>query len=235
VITETLLYSREIDHAFPIAPQVYSYLRACIVDNRLPPGAKISEASLADTLNISRTPLRAALQKLATEGLVNTRPHVGTAVAKLDVAQLHEAVFIRAALEAAVVRKLAEMKADLSTLNPIMEIQKRAAERDDYAAFFVQDETYHAELARIAGVPDAWRLALSIKGHVDRQRYILMAGIAKRSLRAYEEHIKILKEIRSSDADAAARTMHDHVNSVLELDAHGLSKDPPDRSGPGDG
>ena len=235
MITETLLYSREIDHAFPIAPQVYSYLRARIVDNRLPPGAKISEASLADTLNISRTPLRAALQKLATEGLVNTRPHVGTAVAKLDVAQLHEAVFIRAALEAAVVRKLAEMKADLSTLNPIMEIQKRAAERDDYAAFFVQDETYHAELARIAGVPDAWRLALSIKGHVDRQRYILMAGIAKRSLRAYEEHIKILKEIRSSDANAAARTMHDHVNSVLELDAHGLSKDPPDRSGPGDG
>ena len=235
MITETLLYSREIDHAFPIAPQVYSYLRARIVDNRLPPGAKISEASLADTLNISRTPLRAALQKLATEGLVNTRPHVGTAVAKLDVAQLHEAVFIRAALEAAVVRKLTEMKADLSTLNPIMEIQKRAAERDDYAAFFVQDETYHAELARIAGVPDAWRLALSIKGHVDRQRYILMAGIAKRSLRAYEEHIKILKEIRSSDADAAARTMHDHVNSVLELDAHGLSKDPPDRSGPGDG
>lgn len=235
MITETLLYSREIDHAFPIAPQVYSYLRARIVDNRLPPGAKISEASLADTLNISRTPLRAALQKLATEGLVNTRPHVGTAVAKLDVAQLHEAVFIRAALEAAVVRKLAEMKADLSTLNPIMEIQKRAAERDDYVAFFVQDETYHAELARIAGVPDAWRLALSIKGHVDRQRYILMAGIAKRSLRAYEEHIKILKEIRSSDADAAARTMHDHVNSVLELDAHGLSKDPPDRSGPGDG
>ena len=235
MITETLLYSREIDHAFPIAPQVYSYLRARIVDNRLPPGAKISEASLADTLNISRTPLRAALQKLATEGLVNTRPHVGTAVAKLDVAQLHEAVFIRAALEAAVVRKLAEMKADLSTLNPIMEIQKRAAERDYYAAFFVQDETYHAELARIAGVPDAWRLALSIKGHVDRQRYILMAGIAKRSLRAYEEHIKILKEIRSSDANAAARTMHDHVNSVLELDAHGLSKDPPDRSGPGDG
>ena len=136
MITETLLYSREIDHAFPIAPQVYSYLRARSVDNLLPPGAKISEASLADTLNISRTPLRAALQKLATEGLVNTRPHVGTAVAKLDVAQLPEAVFIRAALEAAVVRKLAEMQADLSTLNPILEIQKRAADRDHYDGAF---------------------------------------------------------------------------------------------------
>ena len=49
--TETPLCYKEIDHAFPIAPQVYSYLRARIVDNRLPPGAKISEASVADSLN----------------------------------------------------------------------------------------------------------------------------------------------------------------------------------------
>ena len=41
-------------------------------------------------------------------------------------------------------------------------------------------------------------------------------------------HIEILKEIRSSDTDAAARTMYGHVNSVLELDTHGLTKDPPD-------
>ncbi|MEO1364661.1 MAG: winged helix-turn-helix domain-containing protein, partial [Pseudomonadota bacterium] len=64
------LHSKEIDHALPIAPQVYNYLRARIVDNRLSPGAKISEASLAERLNISRTPLRAALQQLASEGLV---------------------------------------------------------------------------------------------------------------------------------------------------------------------
>jgi len=229
---DALLHSQEIDHSLPIAPQVYSYLRVRIVDNRLPPGAQISEASLADTLNISRTPLRAALQKLASEGLVNTRPHVGSTVAKLDVAQLQEAVFIRAALETAVVRRLAGMNADLSSLDPIMEIQERTARRDDYAAFFVQDEAFHGELSRIAGVSRTWKLALSIKGHVDRQRYLLMAGIAGRSQRAYEEHIEIINEIRSGDADGAARAMHDHVNSVLELDERGQGIIPPGNAGP---
>ena len=228
------LHSKEIDHALPIAPQVYNYLRARIVDKRLSQGAKISEASLAERLNISRTPLRAALQQLASEGLVNTRPHVGSTVARLDVTQLREAVFIRAALETAVVRKLVDMKADLSTLDPIMEAQQRTASRDDYASFFVQDEAFHAELSRLARVPRAWKLALSIKGHVDRQRYLLMAGIAMRSQRAYEEHARIIQQIRSGDSDAAARAMHDHVNSVLELDAYGGIMNLPDRAGPGE-
>jgi DNA-binding GntR family transcriptional regulator len=140
-----------IDHALPIAPQFYDYVRARIADNRLPPGAKISETVLSQKLDISRTPLRAALQKMASEGLVLTRPQVGSIVAKLDNAQLNEAIFIRAALVTAIVRKLAEAKADLATLEPILIIQKRAAELDDYATFFGQDEAFHAELAALQG------------------------------------------------------------------------------------
>ncbi len=212
------LPSAAIDHALPITPQVYSYLRVRIVDNRLPPGAKISETTLSAKLNISRTPLRAALQQLASEGLVHTRPQVGSIVAQLDNAQLIEAVSIRAALETEVVRKLAATKADLRSLEPIMAIQKRAAELDDYVTFFGQDEAFHAALARIAGMPMAWKLAVSIKGHVDRQRYTMMAGIPMRSQRAFEEHLAIIDEIRSGSPLNAAGAMRDHVNSVLELE-----------------
>lgn len=130
----TTLPSAAIDHAQPISKQVYDYLRTRFVDNRLPPFVKISESVLPEKLNISRTPLRAALQKLATEGLIHTRPQVGTIVAPLN----------------------------------------------------------DAELARIAGLPRAWILAMSTKGHVDWQRYILMSGISKRSQRAFEEHLRIL-------------------------------------------
>lgn len=220
-----------IDYALPIAPQVYDYVRARIVDNRLPPGSKISETVLAQILGISRTPLRAALQKLASEGLVLTRPQVGSIVAKLDNAQLNEAIWIRAALETAVVSKLAESKADLATLDPILIIQKSAAERDDYATFFRQDEAFHAELARIAGMPRAWTLAMSIKGHVDRQRYAMMAGIPQRSQRAFEEHIGIIEEIQYGSPAGAASAMRDHVNSVLELGAQDHETDLPTEFG----
>ena len=206
-----------IDRSAPATPQIYDLLRARIVDKRLPPGARISEVELAASLGVSRTPLRAALQQLAFEGLISTRPQVGSVVAELDEARLNEAVLIRAAVEEAVVRRLAETGADLGTLVALLASQEKAATADDYESFFELDEAFHAALSEIADMPNAWRLVQSVKGHVDRQRYSMLGVIPMRSKRAYLEHLKVLDRIRAGDADGAATAMRSHVASVLEL------------------
>ncbi len=207
-----------LDLTKPIPPQLYEILRQRIVDNTLQPGERISEACLAQEFNVSRTPLRAALQQLATDGLVSVRPQVGTLVAGLDVGQLNEAVFIRAALECAVVETLAGSAVDFRELDLILAQQAAAAEADDFATFFRHDESFHAKLAELAGTPTAWKLVQSVKGHVDRQRYSMMAGIPMRSRRAYDEHLLIMDRIRNGDVAGAAKAMADHVASVLELE-----------------
>ena len=207
-----------LDLTKPIPPQLYEILRQRIVDNTLQPGERISEACLAQEFNVSRTPLRAALQQLATNGLVFVRPQVGTLVAGLDVGQLNEAVFIRAALECAVVETLAGSAVDFRELDLILAQQAAAAEADDFATFFRHDESFHAKLAELAGTPTAWKLVQSVKGHVDRQRYSMMAGIPMRSRRAYDEHLLIMDRIRNGDVAGAAKAMADHVASVLELE-----------------
>lgn len=200
----------------PIAPQVYEMLRTRIVDNRLPPGAVISEAETARLCAVSRTPVRAAIQNLASEGLVQVRPQVGTVVAPLDEARLNEAVFVRAAVECAVVRRLAETGVDLTGLDPLLAAQRQAAEHDDYMTFFRHDEAFHAALAELAGVPNAWGLIQSMKAHVDRQRLVLMSSIPGRSMAAYEQHRTVLDAIAGGDGDAAERCMRTHIHSVLE-------------------
>ena len=207
-----------LDLTKPIPPQLYEILRQRIVDNTLQPGERISEACLAQEFNVSRTPLRAALQQLATDGLVSVRPQVGTLVAGLDVGQLNEAVFIRAALECAVVETLAGSAVDSRELDLILAQQAAAAEADDFATFFRHDESFHAKLAELAGKPTAWKLVQSVKGHVDRQRYSIMAGIPMRSRRAYDEHLLIMDRIRNGDVAGASKAMADHVASVLELE-----------------
>ena len=207
-----------LDLTKPIPPQLYEILRQRIVDNTLQPGERISEACLAQEFNVSRTPLRAALQQLATDGLVSVRPQVGTLVAGLDAGQLNEAVFIRAALECAVVETLAGSAVDFRELDLILAQQAAAAEADDFAIFFRHDESFHAKLAELAGTPTAWKLVQSVKGHVDRQRYSMMAGIPMRSRRAYDEHLLIMDRIRNGDVAGAAKAMADHVASVLELE-----------------
>ncbi|WP_171181436.1 GntR family transcriptional regulator [Ruegeria sp. HKCCD8929] len=212
------LVDHGLDRTQPIPKQLYEILRRRIVANTLQPGERISEAALAQEFDVSRTPLRAALQQLATEGLVTVRPQVGTLVAKLDVAQLNEAVFIRSALECAVVEKLARESVDLSAIEHLLSLQAVAADVDDYATFFQHDEAFHAKLAELAGTPTSWKLVQSVKGHVDRQRYTLMAGIPMRSQRAFQEHQDIVNCIRAGDVAGASKAMAIHVASVLELE-----------------
>lgn len=206
-----------VERTRPIAPQIYAALRQRIVDNRLPPGAVLSETVLATQFDVSRTPLRAAMQQLAAEGLIETRPQVGSVVAPLDADRLEEAVLVRSALEEAVVRRLAERHTAVPELMHCLEAQERLAARDDYAGFFREDEAFHERLATVAGLPNVWPLVQSVKGHVDRQRYRLMSGIPMRSQRAYQDHCRILAAILAGDSEAAASAMRAHVRSVLDV------------------
>jgi len=206
----------EVDRALPIAPQIYALLRERIIDGRLPPGAPIHEADLAALMQVSRTPLRAALQQLVAEGLVETRPQVGSIVAPTNVAEVIEAVFCRGALECEVVRRLSRMKFDRSLLDYVMAAQYEAGRRDDYLGFYRLDEEFHGKLAELAGVPAAWRLVQTIKPHVDRARLHLMGSILGRSMAAYEEHVAILDAIAAGEAEQAAQLMHAHVTTVFD-------------------
>lgn len=205
-----------IDRNQPIAPQLYLEMRQRIVDSRLPAGAPIHENDIAQLCMVSRTPLRAALQQLAGEGLVVTRPQVGSTVAERDRGRFLEALFIRCAIEGLVARRLARAGLDEALLRPVLARQERAARADDHAAFFAADETFHELLAEMAGVPGAWRLAQTVKAHVDRERFILMSSIHGRSQQAYRDHLRVLDAIRSGDGDRAQAEMIGHIETVLK-------------------
>lgn len=205
-----------IDRGQAIGPQIYAALRHRIVDGRLPGGTPIHENDIASLCLVSRTPLRSALQQLGNEGLIVTRPQVGSVVAPPDRSRLEEALFVRSAIEQQVVRRLAAIGLDEAALAPVMERQAAAAEIDDYASFFDADEEFHALLARMADVPNAWQLVHSIKAHVDRGRFLLLSSTPGRSRRAHGDHLRILDAIRSGDGERAAREMAAHVDSVLD-------------------
>ncbi len=205
-----------IDRSRSIAPQIYDALRTRIIDNRFPPGTALSESEVARFCDISRTPLRAAIQDLAGEGLIIVRPQVGSVVAPYDADRVREAIFIRAAIEAAIARRLAETGIDEAVLAPILAAQEAAAAHDDYRTFFRYDEQFHQMLAQMASVPNAWQMVQSVKAHIDRQRLRLMSTIVGRSQQAYDDHIKLLECIKRGDASGAAAEMRNHVNSALE-------------------
>jgi DNA-binding GntR family transcriptional regulator len=155
---------------------------------------------------------------LAKENLIETRPQVGSIVAPVNEGKILSAVFCRGALETAVVRRLAGIAdSDLNRFSRVLALQADCTSRDDYIAFFEFDEDFHALLAELAGVPEAWSLILANKSHVDRARLKLQSAIPGRAAAAYQEHLMIINAIRAGDADLAAALMDKHINSALDV------------------
>lgn len=78
-------------------------------------------------------------------------------------------------------------------------------------------KAFHSRLAEMAGVPEAWRLVVLSKTHVDRARLHLQSAIPGRAAMAYSEHLSIIDAIRNGDADRAASLMDSHVGSVMDI------------------
>src|ERR1700692_3657837 len=86
---------------------VYEDLRAAIVSLSLKPGARIDKTEICGRLHVSRQPLAEAIARLAEERLVDVEPQKGTFIARIRLADVVEAAFVRRALELAAVEAIA--------------------------------------------------------------------------------------------------------------------------------
>src|ERR1700723_2271779 len=135
------------------ASRIYSDLRTEFVSLRRRPGEPISEAEIALSYGVSRTPVREAILKLSDEGLMEIYPQSGIFVSRIPMAALPEAIIIRKALEETTARLAAERAASsqILALRTILQRQREAETASDSEGFHQADEAFHATIAEIAG------------------------------------------------------------------------------------
>ena len=83
---------------------IYQILKKEILDLTLKPGQSISEHEICNRFSVSRTPVRTVLQRLQGDGLVRVIPYKGTVIALLDLQDIQQMIYLRAAVESAVLR-----------------------------------------------------------------------------------------------------------------------------------
>jgi DNA-binding GntR family transcriptional regulator len=199
------------------ASKIYSDLRTELVSLQRRPGEVMSEAKIALSYGVSRTPVREAILKLADEGLVEIFPQSGIFVSRIPIAALPEAIIVRKALE----ETTSGMAADRATssqilaLHSILERQREANAAGDSDTFHRADEQFHATIAEIAGYPGIWTLIQQVKVHVDRYRRLTLPQQG-RIPRVIVEHESILSAIEAHDASGARAAMATHLDSLLD-------------------
>ena len=197
-----------------VGPQVYRILREQIIQAELLPGERLSESDVAKTLSVSRQPVREAFIKLSEEGLVQVLPQRGTFVTKISVASVMDVRFVREAIEADVVRVVAESHAP----ETIEELRRQIAEQRkvphrDRAAFLRLDELFHRTLAAAAGNAYAWSVIEGVKAQMDRVRFLSVDDMHVGRL--IDQHERIVDGIAAGDKAAAEEAVRLHLREIL--------------------
>ncbi|QTL05785.1 GntR family transcriptional regulator [Aquabacter sp. L1I39] len=196
------------------AQRVEAELRRAIVTLALPPGTRLSEQEIAERAGVSRQPVREALIGLARTRLVEILPQRGTVVVKISVRKMMEARFVREAIETAVARRAAEGfdRSARERVDDLLDLQAKAAAREDHETFQRYDEMFHATLAEGAGCGLAWEAIADIKAHMDRACHLTLAGSMAPLV---DQHRAIVTAVDAGDPDAAGAAMRAHLSEIL--------------------
>jgi len=192
----------------------HSAIRDAIVDGRLQMGERLVEAHLAEELGVSRGPVREALRRLASEGLVLERPHYGTFVTELSASDLVDVYNARIALETMAVRLAVRRGMDAAPLRAAMHAMQVAAKANDAEAVVAAEVRFHEEMCRVSGNRFIQQVFQVLEGHirlalsVDDSTFGSLADIVA-------EHEALLDLLVDGDEESAPQAMHHHIVSTV--------------------
>ncbi|MEU9705792.1 GntR family transcriptional regulator [Streptomyces sp. NPDC047981] len=202
------------------ADLVHESLRTAIARGDLAPGARINMDELARNYGVSKIPVREAVKRLESEGLVVSRVHSGVTVAEVDLHEMRGVSLAREAIEGLVCR-LASKNVDPGLLIELERIQvaMRAALADRAIGALPELNTrFHHALAAASG----YRILAELTGQLvlTIRRYRITAPMDEANWRAVvEEHDAIVGALRSGDEAAAVRAARAHAAPQSEYEA----------------
>ena len=197
-----------------LASAAQQEIERLILAGELPPGAKLTEATLSERLGVSRGPIREAFRRLEETGLVRQEKNRGVFVRDIPLEEAAEIYDLRAVMDELAGRRLAQaITAEQSrALRGIVERMEQAARTDDADAYHLLNLEFHDRLVEFAGnrkMATVYRrlvkeLSLARRRNLSEQQ-ALSHSVA--------EHRQILKVIASGDAAAAGRALYEHAEA----------------------
>lgn len=196
----------------PVEVQATDLLRASIVTGALTPGARITEAAIAEQMRVSRATVRTALHQLSSEGLVSQVPYTGWAVVTLRAEDIRELFSVRAALERLAARTVAEhlTPSQARNLQSAFDALKQAAGRGSEEQTAEADFALHKTLIKLA---DNSRLSKQYTILEQQIRIVIRNSdaLAKNPEHIAEQHLPIAIAILEQDIEAAGRLVEEHI------------------------
>jgi DNA-binding GntR family transcriptional regulator len=205
-------------------------LRRAILEGRFAPGERLVERQIAEQFQISKTPVREALQELKRRGLVSSRTHRGTEVRVVDAQMVRDIYQVRMALESEAIRYAVPEhdEASCKALRATLERAADAGRGGDLVELIFVNRELHAQL--LTPCPNRM-LKEMIEELSDQVALIAVSGWRTRPSwdSEQEQHTRIVEAVERGDADGAADLLREHIEQSLGHAAAAADGDGPDR------
>jgi DNA-binding GntR family transcriptional regulator len=194
---------------------VYEQLRQIAVLYTIRPGERVNELELAERFEVSRTPLREALNRLVAENLLTFVPNRGFFVRQLDRQDIFDLYELRCAIEALAIVRACEhaSDSDLRDLRKFWKGVMKSKPKLMAGEFVSKDEEFHLRLAALSGNNEIVRALHNINARIHYVRWI---DVEQRGESTHTEHMHLIDLLEARDAVAARELLVSHISRRME-------------------
>ena len=196
---------------------VYRKLKSAIRKRYIRQGSQLVEIALAQQLGVSRTPVRSAIKRLESEGLVKSIPNKGAFVITPTLREIKETFLVRAQLEKMAARLTAKKitKSQLGVLQELIDTESQVFDKSNLDNYFAINDTLHLKIAEFSGNKV---LCSYVQELLDRTRIylILYDPFLKLEYSPTAEHQKIVDALKNRTPKGAGKAVEKHIKSSIE-------------------
>jgi DNA-binding GntR family transcriptional regulator len=211
-----------------LTAQIEDALRIDIIEGVLKPGQRLRAADMAQRYNVSPTPLREALQRLAAQNLVDIDPRLGATVAGISREHLRDTYWVRELLETLALERSIERgdaewerraQAAFDDLRDATKVRVATRGTEGALTWSKAHRTFHETLLEAADSPWLKSILATLNDHSERYRMLSVQTGVRDSI---EEHGAILTAALAHDRAAATASLKRHLSGTVDLLEHGL-------------
>jgi DNA-binding GntR family transcriptional regulator len=194
--------------------RAYSDLKRLILDETFAAGSLLSERQLAARLQMSKTPIKSALERLEAEGFIGVAPQHGIRVHDLNVEEIADLFEVRELLEPYVARRIAQKTLtpeQITFVETNLAASEKAAEARDSIATTWTDAEFHLLWCQFLGNKEIVQTMQRLRDRIHRAIGRITQRNPERMPESHREHVAIAEAIISGDADRAARLAAEHL------------------------
>jgi DNA-binding GntR family transcriptional regulator len=193
--------------------RAYEKIKQRLLNNDYPPGSFLSERQLADNLGMSKTPVKAALERLESEGFIAVSPQQGIVVRELSVHEIADQYEIRAALESYTLRTIAgKLTPDqISRVRANLEALARIRGSGDVAKGVELDAAFHTQFVEFLGNGEILRVIVQLREKIQRVVTQVFRLSPSRINSSYDEHAAIAEAVIEGNGSRAADLLVSHL------------------------